>query len=745
MTAKKKAARKAARKTAGRKKVVKQAPRVQKKEHHVPISGMFNDWFLDYASYVILERAVPYLDDGLKPVQRRILHAMWDMDDGRFNKVANIIGHSMQYHPHGDASIGDALIQLGQKNLLVETQGNWGNLNTGDSAAAPRYIEARLSPFAREVLFNPKTTIWKLSYDGRNREPVALPAKFPLLLAHGVEGIAVGLACKILPHNFCELIEGSIDTLRKKKTNVLPDFAGGGTADFTNYNEGMRGGRVKVRARIEKSDKKTLRISELPFGATTQSLIDSILAANDKGKLKVKRIEDNTAAEVEIMITLHPDSAEDPDKTIEALYAFTECETSISPNACVIRDGKPCFISVNEILKESAFNTKELLKRELEIRLVELMDDWHMSSLEKIFIEKRIYRKIEQCTTWDAVLKAINTGLSPYKRKLKRAITREDIVKLTEIRIKRISKYNSFKADEHIKAVNKEIKEVKGNLAQLTRYAIRYYKEILKKFGKGRERKTTISKKPFGQIEARKVTINNARLYVNRAEGFAGTSLRKDELVCECSDIDNIIGFSGEGTFLVSKIDAKKYFGKDIKHIALFEKNDEQTVYNIIYRDGLKGKVYYKRFIVSGVTREKIYPLTRGNDHSKVLYFAISDPSTAPIVEVQLKPRPKMRTKALRIDFNDAGIKSRSAVGLLVTKYPVKKVVETSREPVPGAKGPAPGRTGRSNGNGHKPDPGTKSQPARKKKTAKKTAKKAAKKTTRKRGKPGKNQMTLAF
>lgn len=647
--------------------------------HHIPIAGMYQNWFLDYASYVILERAVPYIDDGLKPVQRRIMHSMWEMEDGRYNKVANIIGNTMKFHPHGDASIGDALTQIGQKDLLIDTQGNWGNIYTGDAAAAPRYIEARVSKFALEVVFNPKTTLWQQSYDGRNKEPITLPVKFPLLLASGVEGIAVGLACKILSHNFCELIQGSIDVLRKKKVNLFPDFPTGGIADFRNYNEGLRGGRIKVRAVIEKGEKKTLVIKEIPFGTNTQSIIDSILAANEKGKIKIKKVEDNTAAAVEIVIYLHPDSSEDTDKTIEALYAFTECEVSISPNACVINDGKPVFMGVNEILRISTSNTVELLKRELEIALSELMEDWHFSSLEKIFIENRIYRKIEECETWEAVLKAIDKGLTPYKKLLKREITQEDIVNLTEIKIKRISKFDSFKADEHIKAIESKMKEIKDNLKNLTQYAITYFKELLKKYGKGKERKTKISEEGFEQIEAKRVVINNAKLYVNREEGFAGYGLKKDELVCECSDIDDIIAFSGDGKCMVAKIEEKKYYGKEIKHIAVFDKNDEDTIYNIIYRDGLKGSVMIKRFSVTGVTRDKFYDLTKGNENSKVLFFSISKANNAPLVEVILKPRPKLKNTVLKINFNDALIKNRSAIGNVLTKFPVHKVVNTGK------------------------------------------------------------------
>ena len=545
-------------------------------QHHGPVADMYKNWFLEYASYVILERAVPYLDDGLKPVQRRVLHAMYELEDGRYNKVANIIGHTMKYHPHGDVSIGDALVQIGQKDLLIDRQGNWGNIYTGDGAAASRYIEARLSKFALEVVFNPKTTIWQASYDGRNKEPVTLPVKFPLLLASGIEGIAVGLACKILPHNFCELIEASIDSLRGKKVNLLPDFPTGGISDFSKYNEGLRGGRIRVRAVIEKRDRKTLVIKEIPYGTNTTTLIDSILAANEKGKIKIKKVEDNTAAEVEIVIHLHPDSSEDIDKSIEALYALTDCEVSISPNSCVILDGKPQFLSVNEILRISALNTQELLRRELQILLGELDEDWHFSSLEKIFIEKRIYRDIEDCETWEEVMAAIHAGLKPYKKKFNREITDEDVTRLTEIKIKRISKYDAFKADEHLKSLTDKIKETKDHLDNIKQYSINYFKNLLKKYGKGRERKTKIAE--FETIVASRVVINNAKLYVNRAEGFIGYGLKKDEFVCDCSDIDDVIAFTAEGKFKVVRIDEKVFIGKDILHIALFSKENDDTI-----------------------------------------------------------------------------------------------------------------------------------------------------------------------
>lgn len=648
-------------------------------EHHGHVATMYESWFIDYASYVILERAVPYLDDGMKPVQRRVLHSMWELEDGRYNKVANIIGHTMKFHPHGDVSIGDALVQLGQKNLLIDTQGNWGNIYTGDSSAAPRYIEARLSKFAQEVLYNPKTTIWQASYDGRNKEPVTLPVKFPLLLASGIEGIAVGLACKILPHNFCELIEASIDSLKGKKVNLIPDFATGGIADFSRYNEGLRGGRIRVRSIIEKKDKKTLVIKEIPFGTTTTSLIDSILAANEKNKIKVKKVEDNTAAQVEIVIHLHPDSSEDTDKTIEALYAFTDCEVSISPNSCVILDGKPQFLSVNEILRISALNTQELLRRELQIQLSELEEAWHFGSLEKIFIEKRIYRQIEECETWEDVITTIHNGLKPYKKLFHRDITDEDVVRLTEIKIKRISKFDSFKADEHIKGLEESIAEVKHNLENLRTYAISWFKNLLKKYGKGRERKTRIGE--FEAIIATKVVMNNAKLYVNRAEGFAGTGLKKDEFVSDCSDIDDIIGITSDGKLTVTKISEKNYLGKDLIHIAVFRKEqDENTVYNLIYQDGKGGAIMMKRFNVGGVTRDKQYDLTKGTAGSKVLYLSVGTPENGPTVIIKLKPKPKLRNLESVIHFGSQLIKGRGVQGNVVTKFPIQKVVVATPE-----------------------------------------------------------------
>ncbi len=648
-------------------------------DHHGQVATMYESWFLEYASYVILERAVPYLDDGLKPVQRRVLHSMWELEDGRYNKVANVIGHTMKYHPHGDVSIGDALVQMGQKDLLIDTQGNWGNIYTGDSAAAARYIEARLSKFALDVVFNPKTSIWQASYDGRNKEPVTLPVKFPLLLAQGVEGIAVGLACKILPHNFCELIEASIDAIRGKKVQIFPDFITGGIADFSKYNDGLRGGRIRVRAVIEKLSKKMLAIREIPYGTTTSSLIESILNANDKGKIKVKKVEDNTAAKVEIIIHLHPDSSEDVDKTIEALYAFTDCEVSISPNSCVIVDGKPQFLSVNEILRLSALNTQELLRRELQIRLAELEEEWHFSSLEKIFIEKRIYRNIEECETWEAVLDTIHKGLKPYKKRFFREITDDDVIRLTEIRIKRISKFDAFKADEHIKGLDEEILSVKHDLENIRTYTVNYFKNLLKKFGKGKERKTVISE--FENIIASKVVINNSKLYVNRTEGFVGYGLKKDEYITDCSDIDDVIAITQDGKLVVTRIQEKGYVGKDIIHVAIFRKDlDENTVYNMIYQDGPRGAIMMKRFTVGGVTRDKAYDLTKGSAGSKVLYLSVSSAQEGPTVIVRLRPKPKLRNLESVVHFGSQLIKARGVQGNVITKFPVLKVVPATAE-----------------------------------------------------------------
>ncbi len=638
----------------------------------IHLSGMYENWFLDYASYVILERAVPDLKDGLKPVQRRILHAMKNLDDGRYNKVANIIGHTMQYHPHGDASIGDALVQLGQKDILIDAQGNWGNVLTGDSAAAPRYIEARLSKFASEVVFNPKTTPWKSSYDGRNKEPIVLPVKFPLLLAQGVEGIAVGLASKILPHNFNELIEASISILRNEEFELYPDFPTGGLADVSKYNDGLRGGRIRIRAKISQLDKKTLVISEIPFGTTTTSLIESVVSANDKGKIKIKKIDDNTAENVEIIVQLAPNVS--PDQTIDALYAFTDCEVSVSPNSCVIDDGKPRFLGVREILRISADNTVRLLKSELEIRKEELLEQWHFSSLEKIFIEKRIYRKIEECETWEAVIEAIDKGLKPYRKLLHRDINEDDILRLTEIKIKRISKFNSFKANEIIKGIELEIDEVNNHLEHLIDFAINYFRQIKKKYGTGRERKTEL--RNFDIIEATRVAAATQKLYVNREEGFAGTSLRKDEYICDCSDIDDIIVFREDGTYMITKVTAKTFIGHNIVYVNVFQKNDDRTIYNVIYRDGKKGTARVKRFAVTNLMRDKEYTVTRGEEDSRILYFSANPNGEAEVVKVFLKPKPKLRKLAFEYDFSQLEIKGKGSQGNILSKHAVKNVVK---------------------------------------------------------------------
>ena len=635
------------------------------------LSGMYKDWFLDYASYVILERAVPHLNDGLKPVQRRILHTMKQMDDGRYIKVANIIGYTMQYHPHGDASIGDALVQLGQKDLLVDAQGNWGNMMTGDSSAAPRYIEARLSDLAREVVFNPKTTQWKTSYDGRNKEPITLPVKFPLLLAQGVEGIAVGLASKILPHNFNELIDAAIACLKDQSFELFPDFPTAGIADFSKYNDGKRGGLVKVRARIEKRDKKTLAITEIPYGKTTNSLIDSILKANDKGKIKVKRIDDNTAEHVEIQIHLANGSS--ADKTIDALYAFTDCEVSISPNACVIDEFKPRFMGVSEMLRISVDNTRELLRQELEIRLGELQEAWHMSSLEKIFIENRIYNDIEDCETWKSILDTIDKGLEPFKNQLMRQVTREDLVKLTEIKIKRISKYDTKKADEHIKNLEKEMEDIRKKLSSLTQYTIQYFHRIKKKFGKGRERKTEI--RNLETIEATKVVEANEKLYVQRKEGFIGTGLKKAEYVCNCSDIDEVIVIRRDGSYIITKVDEKLFVGNDILHVKVFKRNDERTIYNVIYRDGLNGNIMMKRCPISGITRDREYDLTKGTKGSRILYLTVNPNGEAEKLKVYLQPKPRLKKKMLDLDFGELAIKGRNAQGNILPRHAVHKIV----------------------------------------------------------------------
>lgn len=634
------------------------------------LSGMYQNWFLDYASYVILERAVPGLDDGLKPVQRRILHSMKRMDDGRYNKVANIIGHTMQFHPHGDASIGDALVQIGERDLLIDTQGNWGNILTGDSAAAPRYIEARLSKFALDVAFNSKTTEWKLSYDGRNKEPVALPVKFPLLLSLGVEGIAVGLASKILPHNFNELIDATIDYLQGKDFVIYPDFPTGGFIDISRYNDGQRGGIVKIRAKIDKIDKKELIITEIPFGKTTTSLIESIIKASEKGKIKIKKIDDNTSSNVEIVIQLMPGVS--PDMTIDALYAFTDCEYSISPNTCVISDNKPSFMGVNSILKHSADRTVELLKAELEIRKAELQEEWHMSSLEKIFIEERIYRDIEESETWEAVITDIDKGLKPFKKRLLREVTRDDIIKLTEIKIKRISRFDVKKADEHIKGIEVELEEVKNHLKNIIPYTINYFKQIKKKYGKGWERKTEI--RSFDTIQATKVVANNARLYINYKEGFIGTGLKKDEFVCECSDIDDIIVIRKDGVFLITRVADKVFVGMDILYAQVFIKNDERTIYNIVYQDGKDGPLLAKRCAITGLTRDKEYNMTRGKAGSKIVYFSANPNGEAEVIKVYHKPKARLKKLEFEFDFGQLGIKGKSSMGNILTKNAVHKI-----------------------------------------------------------------------
>ncbi|MFM6925699.1 MAG: DNA gyrase/topoisomerase IV subunit A, partial [Ferruginibacter sp.] len=635
------------------------------------IGGQYKTWFLDYASYVILERAVPAIEDGLKPVQRRILHAMKEMDDGRFNKVANIIGQSMQYHPHGDASIGDALVNLGQKDLLIDTQGNWGDVRTGDEAAASRYIEARLSKFALEVAFNAKTTDWALSYDGRKNEPVTLPMKFPLLLAQGAEGIAVGLATKILPHNFCELIEASIKYLRGKKFEILPDFQTGGIMDASNYNDGVRGGKIRVRAVIEEVDKKTLVIRNVPFGVTTTQLMESIVKANDQGKIKIKKVTDHTAAEVEIIVELAPGIS--PDITIDALYAFTDCEVSISPNACVIVKDKPQFLKVSELLKTATDNTKELLKRELEIKLAELYEKWHFTSLEKIFFEEKIYKELEKKhETWEKVLEAIDKAFNPFKKLLKREITREDIVKLTEKPVRRIYKLDIDDLIAQIKGLEDDIKQVKYDLDNLTDFAVAYYENLLKKFGKGRERKTEI--KQFDTIEAKTVAIANIKLYANFADGFIGTGLKKDELVAEVSDLDDIIAFTKGGIMKVVKVSDKVFIGKDILHVAVFMKNDERTTYNMIYVDGKTGISFAKRFNVTGITRDKEYDLTKGSEKSRVHYFSANANGEAEVVKIILSPNCNAHKKEFDFYFEEQDIKGRSSIGNQVTKYPIKSV-----------------------------------------------------------------------
>ncbi len=634
------------------------------------VTGMFKDWFLDYASYVILERAVPAIEDGFKPVQRRIMHSMKDLDDGRYNKVANIVGHTMQYHPHGDASIADAMVQMGQKDLLIDTQGNWGNTLTGDSAAASRYIEARLSKFALEVLFSPKITDWQASYDGRRKEPINLPVKFPLLLAQGAEGIAVGLSTKVLPHNFIELIDGSIKHLQGKKFKLLPDFPSAGEADFSDYKDGKRGGRVRVRAKINQLDKNTLVITEIPFSTTTTSLIDSILKANDKGKIKIKKIEDNTSSQVEILIHLPPGLS--PDKTIGALFAFTNCEVSISPLGCVIEDNKPLFVGVSEMLRISTERTKDLLRQELEIQLEELENQWHYASLERIFIENRIYRDIEEEETWEGVLRAIDEGLKPHIGHLKRPVIEEDLVRLTEIRIKRISKFDIDKAQQKIDALEDQIAQVKHHLAHLTEFAIAYFKRLKSEYGSGRERKTEI--KLFDDIEASKVVIRNTKLYVNRKEGFIGTSLKKDEYVTDCADIDDIIVFTKEGKMMVTKVDSKTFIGKDIIHVAVFKKKDKRTIYNMIYRDGKGGATYVKRFNVTSITRDREYDLTKNKKGSFVWYFSANPNGEAEVVSVYLRSIGNVKKLKFDLDFSEILIKGRMANGNIVTKHAVRTI-----------------------------------------------------------------------
>jgi topoisomerase-4 subunit A len=654
------------------------------------VRGMYQNWFLDYASYVILERAVPAVEDGLKPVQRRILHAMNEMDDGRFNKVANVIGQTMQYHPHGDASIGDAMVNLGQKDLLIETQGNWGDVRTGDSAAAPRYIEARLSKFALEVVFNPDITEWQMSYDGRKREPTTLPVKFPLLLAQGVEGIAVGLSTKIMPHNFRELCQASIDVLRKREFRLYPDFPTGGLADISNYQNGQRGGRIRLRATIEKIDKTLLIIRDIPYGTTTTALMESIVKASEANKIKIKKVVDNTAAEVEIQVQLPPGIS--PDLTIDALYAFTDCEISISPNTCVIIDDKPRFVGVEDMLRLSTGKTVRLLERELEIRQQELQEKWHSASLEKIFIENRIYRKIEECETWEQILETIDAGLKKFVRVegeklkkddtrlvLRRPISEDDLTRLTEIRIKRISKYDGFKAEEYIQKLDAELAEVADHLANLTRYAIAYFENLLKKYGTTRERKTQL--RTFDVVTAQKVAIANQKLYVNRQDGFIGHGLKKDEkaeFVCDCSDLDDIIAIKRDGTFTVTKIAEKTFVGKDILHAGVYNKNDDRLVYNMVYVDGASGISFAKRFLVTGITRDKAYDLTKGTKGTKTLYLTANPNSESETVTIQLSDKAPARVKQFEFDFAELAIKGKGSMGNIVTKQPIKKITQKS-------------------------------------------------------------------
>lgn len=652
-------------------------------EKVITLSGMYQDYFLDYASYVILERAVPTINDGLKPVQRRILHAMKEMDDGRFHKVANIIGQTMQYHPHGDAAIGDALVKLGQKDLLIDCQGNWGDIRTGDGAAAPRYIEARLTKFALDILFNPQTTDWQLSYDGRKNEPITLPVKFPLLLSQGVEGIAVGLSTKVMPHNFKEIIKASISHLRGKAFKLYPDFQNGGIVDVSDYKKGKRGGRIKVRALIEEVNNKTIAIRELPYGVTSTSMIESIIKANDKGKIKIKKVIDNTAAEVEVLVELA--SGISPQVTVDALFAFTNCEVSISPNACVITNNKPIFTDVDHLLRICTDQTKELLRRELEIKEQELLEKWHFASLEKIFIENRIYRDIEECETWEAVIDAIRTGLDKHvvtpsakpkktdkRLRLLRDITDEDIIRLTEIKIKRISKFNSFKADEKIAQLEEELKEVRYNLANLIDFTVAYFENLLAKYGKGRERRTKIAS--FEAVDKTSVVANNTKLYANLKEGFIGSSLKKDQFIADCSDIDDIIVFLKNGKFKVTRISSKSFVGKHIIHVAVWKKGDDRTTYNLAYLDGKTGKSFAKRFNVKAITRDKEYNLTTGTPNSKVFYFSANPNGEAETVNVQLTQGSTARKKQFEFDFSDLAIKGRGSKGNVLTKYPVRKV-----------------------------------------------------------------------
>jgi topoisomerase-4 subunit A len=634
------------------------------------VGGMYKEWFLDYASYVILERAVPDLMDGLKPVQRRILHSMFDLEDGRYNKVANIVGHTMQYHPHGDASISDAIVQVGQKELLIDMQGNWGNIYTGDRAAASRYIEARLSKFALEVVFNPKTTNWQLSYDGRKKEPIHLPVKFPLLLAQGAEGIAVGLSTKILPHNFNELIDGSVKYLKGRSFKLFPDFQTGGSIDVSNYNDGNRGGKIKVRATVEKYDKNTIIIKEIPYGTTTASLIESIIKASEKGKVKIKKIEDNTSAEVEILVYLP--SGASIQKTIDSLFAFTQCEVSISPLCCIISDNKPQFLGVRDILKISADNTKGLLKKELEIQLDELENQWHSISLERIFIENRIYRDIEEKTTWDEVLSTIDSGLDPFKSKLRKDVTVDDIKRLTEIPIRKISKFDLNKVKDKLDSIEVNIEEVKNNLNHLVDYTIQYFTHLKKHYGKERRRKTKIDE--FDELDKKTISIKNYKLYVNKAEGFVGTSLKKDEFVCDCSDLDDVIVFTSDGIMKVVKVDSKLFVGRDILHVSLFNSKSKETVYNLIYRDGKNGTSYMKRFKVSGVIRDKDYNLTQGKEGSEVLYFSENSKDEADVVTVYLRKRASLKKLKWELDFADLTTKGRDSKGNIVTKYNVRKI-----------------------------------------------------------------------